>query len=101
MVIAEVARRYGICTGLLYTWRKATLATALSGLVPVSVRAEPSDEPPPPGSSGQVSAAAAATRMKPAAGRIEIEFPNGVRVRIDGGVDETVLRSVLTSLDDR
>ena len=41
---------------------------------------------------------AAAVRLKSASGRIEIEFPDGIRVRVDGAVDETVLRGVLTTL---
>ncbi|MBV9251667.1 MAG: transposase, partial [Acetobacteraceae bacterium] len=93
-VIAEVARRHGIGTRLLYTSRKAMLATGRIGTCSSVMRAEPSDDPPPPGNSGRVMAAAVATRTKPAAGRVEIEFPNGVRVRIDGSVDETVLRSI-------
>jgi transposase-like protein len=39
-VIAAVARRHGIGSGLLYTWRKEMLATAMAGLVPVHVQAD-------------------------------------------------------------
>lgn len=39
--------------------------------------------------------------MKLSARRIEVEFPNGVRVRVDGGVDEAALRGVLAVLDER
>jgi transposase len=101
VVIAEVARRHGIGTGLLYTWRREMLATAMAGLVPVQV--EPGSEGnPPPHSRSALPSVAPAARVKSAAGRIEVEFPNGVRVRIDGGsVDETVLRGVLAALDDR
>jgi transposase len=50
-VIADVARRHGIGSGLLYTWRKEMLATTMAGLVPVEVQAEaPLEAPaPPPG----------------------------------------------------
>jgi hypothetical protein len=34
---AEVARRHGISTGLLYTWRKQVLAGLLGGLMPVRI----------------------------------------------------------------
>ena len=37
-VIAEVARRHGIGTGLLYTWRRAMLASAVSGFMPARVQ---------------------------------------------------------------
>jgi transposase len=39
-VAKAVADRHGISTGLLFTWRKEMLATAVSGFVPVDVVAE-------------------------------------------------------------
>src|SRR5918993_2773472 len=36
-VAKAVAERHGIGTGLLFTWRREMLATAMSGLVPVDV----------------------------------------------------------------
>jgi transposase len=90
-VIADVARRHGIGSGLLYTWRKEMLATTMAGLVPVEVQAEAPLEAPAP-------VPAASVRQKSASGRIEIEFPDGVRVRVDGAVDEMVLRGVLSTL---
>ena len=39
-VLAEVARRHGIGTGLLYTWRREMLATEMAGFAPVQVAAE-------------------------------------------------------------
>jgi transposase len=39
-VIATVASRHGIGTGLLYTWRKELLTTAVAGFVPVQVEPE-------------------------------------------------------------
>ena len=66
----------------------------MAGLVPVQVKADaaPREAPAP------VPVPAAAVRLKSASGRIEIEFPDGIRVRVDGAVDETVLRGVLTTL---
>lgn len=99
-VIAAVARRHGIGTGLLYTWRKELLATAVTGFVPVQV--QPGSDTAIPARGPTVAAlAAAAGRTRVGSGRIEIEFPHGVRVRVDGGVDETVLRGVLAALDGR
>jgi transposase len=100
VVIAEIARRHGIGTGLLYTWRKEMLATAMAGMVPVQVRAEPANDTPPCEAVTALPAAPPA-RSKPTAGRIEIEFPGGVRVRVEGGVDEALLRSVLAVLGER
>ena len=39
-VATAVADRHGISTGLLFTWRKQMLATAMSGFVPVDVGVE-------------------------------------------------------------
>ncbi len=99
-VIAAVASRHGIGTGLLYTWRKELLATAVAGFLPVQVESETRAAVLAGG--GPVSTAAAtAPPARSLPGRIEIEFPHGVRVRVDGGVDETVLRGVLAVLDGR
>lgn len=98
VVIAEVARRHGIGTGLLYTWRKEMLATAMAGLVPVQVQADAVRDTPA-AVPVRATPPELPVRLKSASGRIEVEFPNGVRVRVDGGVDETVLRGVLAALD--
>jgi transposase len=95
-VIADVARRHGIGTGLLYTWRKAMLASAVSGFAPVEVQPALEVESRPP-----ATPKTAGPGRRPSSGRIEIEFPSGLRVRVDGGVDDTVLRGVLAALDDR
>jgi len=98
-VIADVARRYGIGTGLLYTWRRAMLDTAAGGFIPVQV--SPESAPPSRANRAVVMPGMPPPRLKPSAGRIEVEFPNGVRVRIDGGVDEVALRDVLAALEGR
>ena len=96
-VIAEVARRHEIGTSLVYSWRREMLAATMAGVVPVEVKPGAGDDRP---STGLVAPAAPAGRIKRPTGRIEVEFPNGVRVRVDGGVDEAVLRGVLAALDD-
>jgi transposase len=98
-VISAVADRHGIGTGLLYTWRKELLTTAVSGFIPVEVSTAPAAITP------AYHPEAPATpipqkQARQATGRIEIEFPHGVRVRLDGGVDEAVLRCVLQALGD-
>jgi transposase len=98
-VISAVARQHGIGTGLLYTWRKELLTTAVTGFVPVKVEPEPDPVVSPSGPAAAMKTAVMRTRS--AGGRIEIEFPHGIRVRLDGEVDEAALRCVLAVLDNR
>ena len=90
---AEVARRHGISTGQIYTWRNQLL----------SFRPAAAIEPPrfasvelaaPPGSE----AIPAPTRAQ---GQIEIVLPGGVLVRVDAHVDGRALRRVLGALAER
>ena len=88
-----VADRHGISTGLLFTWRKQMLATAMSGFVPVDVVPEaPRLEPPPP---------AAAPAAPEAPGTIEIGLPSGATVRVSGRTDPGLPRAVLAELGGR
>jgi transposase len=91
-VAKVVAERHGIGTGLLFTWRREMLATAMSGLVPVEI------VPEPPRVEAPVSAPA---RTAEPAGVIEVAFPSGVTVRVGGCVDMAVLRGVLAELGGR
>jgi transposase len=91
-VAKAVADRHGISTGLLFTWRKEMLATAMSGFVPIEVVPEiPKLEAPPP----------AAPAAAEAAGRIEVALPSGATVRISGQADAALLRAVLAELGGR
>jgi transposase len=96
VVTKVVAERHGISTGLLYTWRKQMLTTAMAGFVPVQIAPEApapmlatSVEPPvePPPAAGAVPG-----------GVIEVQWSSGVRVGVRGSVDVKVLRSVLAEL---
>lgn len=76
-IVAVVARRYGIGTGQLYTWRKQLLRGAMAGFVPEEVMsAEPAQEPT-------------------ATGRIDIRAQGGLTVSIDRAVDRTALKLAL------
>ncbi len=89
-VAKAVAERHGIGTGLLFTWRREMLATAMSGLVPVEIGAEtPRAEAPVP------------ARTTGTTGVIDVAFPSGATVRVSGCVDMAVLRSVLAELGGR
>jgi transposase len=93
--IAEVARRYGVSRGLLWTWRRQGMndlaAETAPRFVPLRIEGEAAEstavvsEPlplPPPSGRDQ------------AAGSIEIEIGRA-RVRVEGAVDPEVLRQVL------
>jgi transposase len=95
-VIAAVARRHGVGTGLLYSWRKDMLATAMAGFVPVEVKPGVSPQAPAP---APVATLPVPARQKIAFGRIEIEFPGGIRVRLEGAANEAVLRDGLSTLN--
>jgi transposase len=86
----QVARRYGISTGLLYTWRHLArsgelamvpMAPAAAQFVPVEVVSE---------------APAAATGA--GVGIMVIELPGERRIRVDRHVDADALRRVLQAL---
>jgi transposase len=74
------ARRYGISTALLFTWRKAYRAGTLAsrqpdGFMPLVIGPAPAES-----------------------GRLEIVTPSGYRVIVEAGVDETALVRVLAIL---
>ena len=103
-----VARRYGIASGLLYTWRRQMMegqlgsvpqpvpgfarvdlvaeAPRLAAPAPAPAHPDPDPQPPPP---------------PPCAGLIEIALPGGVSVRVDASVDGAALRRVLDVLERR
>lgn len=87
----QVARRYGISTGLLYTWRRMAREGELS-LVPA---ATPSPEFMP---VEIVTEAPVARAEAAGAGEIVIELPGERRVRVDRHVDAEALRRVLRVL---
>ena len=99
-----VARRYGISSGLLYTWRRHLLEGSLGVTVQpvakfarVEVMAMPAARAPaiPP------VAPPAAAPSGPMNGMIEIALPGGVSVRVDAQVDSGALRRVLAALGRR
>ena len=108
----EVARRYGITSGLLYTWRRQLREGQLGsapqpipgfGFARVDLVADrprlEAPEPVQPLSSPQPPTPAAPT--PPHAGLIEIALPGGASVRVDASVDGAALRRVLAALERR
>jgi transposase len=95
-VVTEIARRHGIATSLVFTWRRrarlATVASAGPRLVPVQVvTAE----------SVQSIEAPAAIPARKRRGVIEIELGDGKRVSVDENVDADALGRVLDVLSRR
>ena len=78
--VSEVSRQYGIGRSLIHNWRRQEAVAMLGATVrfaPVSVAPE---------------------KPAPGVGTIEIELDDGVRLRVDGSVDEAALRRVLRAL---
>jgi transposase len=105
--VSVVAGRHGISKSLLYNWRSAWKAAALAqaaaptraGFVQLGVIAEATGQSPPMSiTAGAVCPRGSGLTLAERAGVIEIDLPDGVRVRVDGGVSEKALRRVLAAL---
>ena len=90
--VHAVARRHGVCSSLLYRWRRDGVGAQWSAaptqrLIPVQVAAEHREAPAP---------------SRPGAVRIErlveISLPNGCSVRVDQHIDGKALRRILAAL---
>lgn len=88
-VAKQVAERHEISTGLLFNWRRQFKAGDPAGFVPIRLIRAAADVPPPD-----------PPPLSPP-GPIEIDMPNGARVRAGKGADLKVLRAVLAALDGR
>jgi transposase len=105
---AVVARRYGISTGLLYTWRRqahglrARSRSLVPGLVPVVVAPEVDAIAAPDAGSEVFAPVVVPARGEGAdmsvGGVMEIELSGGQRLRVDRHVDAEALRRVLAVL---
>lgn len=78
-VVAVVARRHDVHPSLVHAWRREARRSSAEGVsfVPVTV---------------------AEKKPATAGGLIEIDLGKGVRLRVDGGVDEEALGRVLRAL---
>jgi len=109
--VSVVARRHGVSKSLLYNWRSvwkaaasavsAQAASAVSaGFIQLGVVTEATGQlplPPAPATCPR----GAGLRLAGRVGVIEIELPDGVRVRVDDHVSEKALRRVLAAVKAR
>jgi len=79
-VVAVVARRHDVHPSLVHAWRREARRSAAEGVSFVPVTVAPEKKPATAG------------------GLIEIDLGKGVRLRVDGGVDEEALGRVLRAL---
>ena len=104
----EVARKYRISSGQLYTWRQQMLSlqsvtvtrTPLQ-LAAVELTAPLSPTSPEPPSSEQAALSLPSRSSARPEGLIEILLPGGVSLRVDAQVDGRALRRVLGALESR
>ena len=95
-----VARRYGVNTSQLFTWRKQLRTgadrparpVAVPGFAAVTIAPVAASTAPAP-AAGPVSSGAPAS-----SGSIEIELPGGGRVRISGAPDPATVTAALRVL---
>ena len=109
LTAAEVARKWGISSGLLYGWRQkllgggaSTLARASSASfarVEVSTAMADAETSRSPPSISVVPANCPAPPQQ--SGLIEIGLPGGITLRVDATVSEPALRRVLAALGTR
>jgi transposase len=100
LTAAEVARKHGVSTGLLYTWRQQLLRGAgavITRVEPRFAEVELTPRPPPEPADITPALASAAPSPRPE-GLIEIVLPGGALVRVDAHVDGRALRRVLGAL---
>ena len=100
---ADVARKHGISTGQLYTWRRqmVSLCSAASTRpVPRFAAVELSGPPAMPSTPMAPASAEPPSPTRPE-GLIEIVLPDGVSLRVDAQVDARALRRVLGALQGR
>jgi transposase len=92
--VRDVARRHEICSSLIYRWRREAAglvdAAPPARLVPVRVAARAFGAEPPK----SITTPAASLQGD----RIEIELPNGVRLRVGGEISTAALRRVVAAL---
>jgi transposase len=96
--VTAVAKRHGVGTGQIYTWRRQALAGSIGEFVPVMIGESggtPDGLPP--------ECALPEPRSIPSerGSLVEIELPSGIRLRVDSTVDVVALRRIVVALEGR
>jgi transposase len=87
--VAIVARRHGICSSLLYRWRRAGLGLPPARLTPQLLAVHIAEQ------ERTEHSATAAVRAQQL---VEITLPNGCSVRVDPNIESRALRRILAAL---
>lgn len=99
--VSMVARRHDVNANIVFAWRRHHRQGSLvsvsrkprkPGLLPVIVQPDEAEHSLRKSDSSQHEVLVAPT------GRIEIEFPGGVRLRTDGMINEDTLRAAIRAL---
>jgi transposase len=103
----EVARKHGISTGQLYTWRRQLLSGSTAVITRVEPRFAQVEVSPVLSAVAPEAPVVEPARTMPVPqpcrpdGLIEIVLPGGTLVRVDAEVDGRALRRVLSALQER
>lgn len=100
----EVARKHGISSGQLYTWRREMLgmrSAVMTRAAPRFAEVEVAGATSPGTTIISTSSPAESEVGSCSSGRIEIVLPGKVVVRVDAQVDGAALRRVLDALERR
>jgi transposase len=102
----EVARKHGISTGQLYTWRQQMLRLQGALVTRTEPRFAAVELTGAPSTSADATPSAPASPSAPSPpsrpdGLIEIMLPGGASLRVDARVDGRALRRVLDALEGR
>ena len=108
---SATARRYGLCTSLIFRWRKlwqegrlgdpVSDEQAMPAFMPAVIVPDPPEAGPNEGSSPGHGTAAGSSAPTPKDDRIEIVVPSGYRVIVGSDIDGDALRRVLAVVEAR
>ena len=93
VVIAHVARRHGIARSQIFEWRRKVRSGELvsAPVIPEFLPVRVQEVVP---AAGALDLPAVA----PATGHLELSFPGGIRLRIEGKTDMATLRAVIAAM---
>ena len=80
--MADVARRYDVCTSLIYKWRRAARGEEPAAFMPVMLSCPAASEPP----------------MRERAGAIVVELAGGARITIEAHAPTALVSAALKAL---